>query len=231
MLKRCLIICSVLLNIAFIFYACTKQQVSGKDEAGAGVENTTARFKTAGANEPVNTCYGPFNGMPYADVLRMINNYNTRQYVAIRNGLGFNDAKTCWFEITKLKNFICQAESILEQSGCPLKISGVRFHYAAHDQQSIAAYQLPQNYLRLHTLIMVPTYYDPVARKHFDFNPFVITANSCTPVALGRRMNDAGGVLVGGVSAPAGNIFAEDTGQLGPPDEDGIGKTTSAMQP
>lgn len=209
---------SVLLNAAFIFYACTKQQVRDEaDEPGGISAKTGAQAELTSAP---GICYGPFNGMPQTDVMRMIKNYDLNQRTAIRNQLGFRDAKNCWFDIVKLKNFICQAETILQQSGCSLKISGVRFHYAAHDQQSVITYGLPLNYQRLHTLIMIPTYYDSVRKEHFDFNPFLITAGNCVPIPLTRQQ---GATEAGNV--PPGNIFAEDTGQLGPPDEDGIGRT------
>jgi hypothetical protein len=222
-MKKVLLSASLAINIVFLLFACTKENVTELQENSSSARNSSqVMLRNATANRSATACTGPYGGMPYSLVREMITNYRSKQQRAIETSLGFKDANTCWFELDKIKEFICHLETLVEENNCanigPL---GLRFYYGAHGNNP-AAYGMPGNYARLHNLVIIPTY-ENTEGINMDFDPAKIDPATCTPMRLnkigdGETMNN---LLF--ANSPAGNIFAMNHGQLGPPDSLGTG--------
>jgi hypothetical protein len=222
-MKKLLLSTSLFVNIIFLLLACKKEDaVEMKESPYAAARNARTHTAALGDARSSYACTGAYAGMSYALVRNMINNYRTNQLQAIQNSLGFRDANTCWFELEKVKDFICHLETLVAASECDnIGQLGLRFYYAAHDNNP-AAYGMPGNYARLHNLVIIPTYQNEDG-INVDFDPAKIDPSTCTPL----RLNQLGGKekmenLMFSNSA-SGNIFAMNHGQLGPPDSLGTG--------
>src|SRR5207248_1302452 len=78
----------------------------------------------------------------------------------------FQDARSCWFSLDRLKKFIC----LMEQYSAKARINkplGIRFYYADYSKDSTRC-PYP-NYIKHHTLHLVPTYVD--SKKIISFDP------------------------------------------------------------
>ncbi len=222
-MKKFLFSASLAVNIVFLLFACTKENVDELTGSSSSARNSKQAMVPDGA--VMNTgagCDGNFAGMPYSLVSEMINNYRTKQQVAVEQVLGFSDANTCWFELAKIKDFICHLETLVAQSNCTsIGNLGLRFYYGAHGNNP-AAYGMPGSYAGLHNLIIIPTYQNNQG-VNVDFDPSKIDAATCTPMRLnkigaGETMNN---LLFS--NTPTSNVFAMNHGQLGPPDINGSG--------
>jgi hypothetical protein len=226
-MKKLLLSASLAINIVFLLLACTKENVAElKEGSFASGNKNPASLRNASARSNPATCTGPFQGMPYSLVHEMINNYRNKQQLAIEAGLGINDANMCWFDLARMKEFICHLESLVEQSGCAnISGLGLRFYYGAHGNNP-AAYGLPDNYAGLHNLVIIPTYRSTTG-MNVDFDPSKIDPSTCAPSPLrqlggSEKLNN---IIVANNanSSAAGDIFAMNHGQLGPPDTLGTG--------
>jgi hypothetical protein len=222
-MKKLLLSTSLLVNIVFLLLACTKEDtLELKGNPPATASNGRASLQNPAADDGTTGCSGPYAGMPYALVWQMINNYKTNQQQAIENSLGFNDANSCWFELEKIKEFICHLETAVLQSNCDnIRSLGLRFYYGAHTSNP-AAYGMPGNYAGLHNLVIIPTYRN-TAGANVDFDPSRIDLTTCTPLPFSQLDGGAKlrNLMIANTSASA-NIFAMNHGQLGPPDTVGV---------
>jgi hypothetical protein len=222
-MKKLLVSASLAINIVFLLFACTKENVAElKENAATGSNSISTNLRNSAENTGLAGCSGPYTGMPYALVRSMINNYRTNQQQAIENTMGIKDANTCWFELEKIKDFICHLETLVAQNDCanigPL---GLRFYYGAHSSNP-SAYGMPANYALLHNLVIIPTYRNAQG-VNVDFDPSKIDPATCTPLRLNQLDGKEKMENLVFSDSPAGNIFAMNHGQLGPPDNTGTG--------
>lgn len=200
-----------------ILTSCRKDNAVGRENQSTDsgyLPNRTFNNAQRGGS---GSCVDPYEGMPFGTVQQMINNYRNRQQQAITNGLGFSDANACWFDLERLKDYICHLEAQVDQTQCGnIRSLGIRFYYAAHNATA-PLYGVPDAYIGKHTLIMIPTYRDD-AGNNVDFDPGKMDLANCKPLPLRSLKGNAvlGNVNIG--ASGGDNLFAMDHGQLGPPD-------------
>jgi hypothetical protein len=209
-MKKLLLSASLFANIVFLLLACQKENVTkASKNVTASTYETEATTGATGSTS--SNCDGAYPSMPYNLVHRMIQNYRNNQQRAIEGNMNIKDANACWFDLPTLKKYICHLESMVAETGCAnLDDMGLRFYYGAHTTTP-TAYGSPANYARLHNLVIIPTYRN-VEGANVDFDPARIDRTSCRPVGMS--------LLRGDTSSATTNLilFAQDHGQLGPPD-------------
>lgn len=217
-MKKLLLPLSIFVNVAFLVIACSKMDATAPVN-NAGVQsnqNMYGRGDNLAMPSPSN-CNDIYNGLSYNEMMQMIDNYKNNQAVAIKNAMGFEDARSCWFSLAEIKRFVCHLESAVNANRCVSPDSlGIRFYYGAHNSEPTMA-GIPASYGRHHNLIMIPTYRSNTG-ANVDFDPYKINLQTCTPLPLGlmapeKKMND---VLYGSSNAD-GNSFSMNHGQLFPP--------------
>src|SRR4051812_28954148 len=128
-MKKLFITLSVMLNLAFFFIACSKMDTVAPN-------NGVSENRLSGRSAVVlNATYptGVYNSLSFADAVTMINNYGANQARVINEQLGIEDARSCWFSVADIKDFIAHLEGALLQSSCLNADSlGIRFYYGAH---------------------------------------------------------------------------------------------------
>lgn len=132
-----------------------------------------------------NTCF-PCPKEPQADILlpagyvkSLLGNYRDNQWKWINPniatpGSATVDSRSVWFDMEKLKSFIAQAEAYVDgDRECPGnhcdKNLGVRIYFGAYGDGAIP--EDAPDYNRLHTLVMIPTFYDNTLQDNKDFDP------------------------------------------------------------
>jgi hypothetical protein len=95
-------------------------------------------------------------------------------------GQGFQDARSCWFGLDRLKKFICLMEKYSQQLNIPSSQLGIRFYYGVY----------PTNYSRdinlsdKHTLFLTATQGATNPGQHEDFDPYIsVTRGSVISLA------------------------------------------------
>ncbi len=218
-MKKLTRIALILTYSLLAFTGCEKDNTLGREKQSADHPYAKSRIATSSAESSAayGNCTDPYEGMPLDIVEQMINNYRDNQQKAISNGLGINDANACWFDLERLKDYICHLEAQVDQAQCGnLKSLGLRFYYAAHNTTP-PLYGVPDSYVGKHTLIIIPTYRDQ-GGNNVDFDPGKMNQN-CSPVPLRTlKGNTNGNNVLNMASSGGGNLFAMDHGQLGPPD-------------
>jgi hypothetical protein len=218
-MKKFILPLSIFVNLTFVIIACSKMDATApangpSAQAGTpGNESGRVSSFTGSATE----CTGAYQGLSYNQVIGMINNYRLNQAEAIRSRMGIEDARSCWFSLAEVKNFVCHLEAAVASNNCvnPTNL-GIRFYYGAHGNPPTMA-GIPANYAKLHNLILIPTYRDGKG-TNVDFDPYYINGETCTPLPLGlmdpnTRMN----AILFGSNEADGNSFSMDHGQLFPP--------------
>jgi hypothetical protein len=136
------------------------------------------------------------------------------------DGVLQKDSRSVWFSLEKLKAFIAEIENKVQADSCNQeKALGIRFYFAAYpDSNTIKQkgwksyftnHGLPLAYQRLHTLVMVPTYYNDNDGHNYDFDPrFRSATGSCSYIPMKDVMNS---LLTPGVrlNIPGVQIFSE----------------------
>ena len=148
--------------------------------------------------------------LPLELVEEMITNYKSKQYLSIVTNT-INpmpmDAKSVWFELGALKQFIASIEyEATKNPEYDMKNFGVRFYYSAYpisdsweDEGHEELGTVSKAYEKLHTLIAIPT--AEINGVNSDFDPFdVATYTGIKPIGKGAT------------------IMAENHGNLCPPD-------------
>jgi len=92
---------------------------------------------------------------------------------------------------------------------------GIRIYYAEYPTDSVALDTLygitDQQYLGMHTLLMVPTYYDPIKQVDVDYDPINFTDLSCVPKSAFSTLQPISAL------PPTTTINARNHGGLIPP--------------
>lgn len=139
----------VMAGLAALLFACNKS--GGGNLEGNGQLNADAAINAvANSTEQHHTM---------AEFLEVTKEYQTRRWDVINQKLGIEDAKSIWFSLDRLQNFI----SGIEKSSATLNIQskdlGVRLYYGV--------YKNNPEYAGLHTIFIVPTY------NGVDFDPII----------------------------------------------------------
>lgn len=117
----------------------------------------------------------------FAEVVARYNNTNRKasmSYAQSEVSPSFEDARTCWYSIERLKKFICLMEEYTEQynkkvkqmnGGANIRLEdlGVRFYYATYFGGRDGVWE--SKYAGCHTLYLVPTFKDD--NRNIDFDP------------------------------------------------------------
>ena len=213
-MKKLFISVSVMLNLAFLVVACSKMDAPAP-QPGNG------RYPAVDGNAAVMAPGNGaryYGGLSFNDVVKMINNYGDNQAKVISQQMGIEDARSCWFSVAELKNFVNHLESAVLQSGClDADGLGIRFYYGAHDKVPTLA-GTPAKYGMHHNLVMIPTYSDKGV--NVDFNPYQVNFQTCKPAPLGlmeegKKMTR---IIIPNNAGGEDSSFAMNHGHLYPPD-------------
>jgi hypothetical protein len=153
--------------------------------------------------------YGNTAGLTVATVKKMANNYitNCQQLLSAANVGGGNlDARSAWFSIGTLKEFIFNIEKSACANSCTGLDLGVRIYFAQYPDFTDASFTNPgngdpalikrdllpvatqsPNYSKKHTLFIVPTYTKTLSggtTVHVDFDPWHIGSDCSNPLAI-----------------------------------------------
>lgn len=148
--------------------------------------------------------------MPTQLISEMIQCFSSKQHAAIQTGCNLNDAKSVWFDLKSLKNFVAQFEEEVKKVNPQITDAdlGVRFYYAAYptgtnwtnspypEIKEMHSNPILNQQAGRHTLIMMPT----LKRQHngqdvnVDFNPYdpasyTINNHSCLSATELMAMN------------------------------------------
>lgn len=171
-MKKLLIITNILTLIFLYFQSftppsptpcCPDKNYSMELETPQYFSDVVARYRTSHYN--IDNIYR--NG-------EMVNN---RPEKTMQN---FNDARTCWFSLERLKKFICMIETNTTGKLPASSKLGIRFYYAAYpDTISTEKYKFH------HTLFLTPTFSQGNINQ--DYEPRLSTKNNI--VLLKSLMN------------------------------------------
>ena len=215
-MKKLLISASIFLNVAFFIIACTKKDM--QVPVASNHAATTNVYENPAADYSDH-----FHGLTLGQVTQMLGNYESHQSAVINATMGITDARSCWFSLNALKNFIGHLEvEVQKNSAIGADGLGVRFYYGAHSNPATLA-GIPANYAGLHNLVMIPTYKD-VTGINADFDPYRIDQQTGIPLPLNflnRVQNTTRTFSTNGATSDSSSyeIFSMDHGSLYPPDE------------
>lgn len=102
------------------------------------------------------------------------------------------DARSVWFSLETLKNFIWKIEDPLCKQGCTGMGLGLRIYYAKYPEDmashpSLAG--LSNDFRNRHTVFIVPTYND--GSRNVDFDPANLGPVTCRPKTFKQWFNDS----------------------------------------
>jgi hypothetical protein len=179
-MKKILLTTNVITGLALVmtlFTACPAKPVSEK------ISNTCTPCKMSTAD-----AYKPLTGQYVID---LISNYRDHQWNYISSNPSFtaapavgHDARSVWFSLNRLKDFIATIESYVEKdttTGCGghhcERELGIRIYFGAYGP----THAVPNpSYAGKHTLVMIPTYRDfsqlNTPNENVDFDPRYMNA-------------------------------------------------------
>lgn len=222
-----LVLCPLQFILIF-FQNCSPEKME-QPLSGDAVHSKAAQVSPAGNYCADSACFGYTPSfltgkIDFATAKKMAELYaGDRGKFFIMNGDQYTseqDARSIWFDLRKLKQFIGFIESALCKAGCTdNKYLGIRFYYAKYPGKNEMAqfpslYGLPEVYANHHTLFMIPTYWDPLRKENVDFDP-AGTKEGC---GLGPIDPIKGHAYIAVGEAESG-IDGENHGGLRPPPE------------
>lgn len=152
-MKKLLIITNIFTLILFYFGACKKDKCVENTDTICSNYSTTA-----------------FKGLSKKFVTDGIKAY--------KNGLNpATDARSAWFNLDVLKKFIWLVETQSLKNGITdTRKLGIRIYYTRYPTVDSFSYytdlaRTPKEYARMHTTIMIPTYYNVAQSANVDFDP------------------------------------------------------------
>lgn len=88
----------------------------------------------------------------------IIAEYRDNQFKFSTENLGFEDARSIWFDLPTLKNFIAEVENQAKLDNPELTDAdlGVRMYFGAYPD-NLPDGIVPEEYKKRHTLVMIPT--------------------------------------------------------------------------
>lgn len=115
----------------------------------------------------------------------------------VRNQV-YLDSRSVWFSLYKLKKFIKLIEDSTSAANCRVDSFdlGIRIYFGDYPdkpqkwnyyQEYVKDHKLPDDYMGLHSVVMVPTRYNPGDGFHYDFDPRMI--RSCNSIPMQEVMD------------------------------------------
>ncbi|MBL7728650.1 MAG: hypothetical protein JNM68_13225 [Dinghuibacter sp.] len=214
-----------------LFQNCSTDKLEQPASGETVQQNKTSKMILGGASYCADTaCFGYdpsflTGKIDFATAKKMADLYaGDKGKFYIMNGdqyTGEQDARSIWFDLKKLKQFIGFIESAMCKAGCfSDRYLGIRFYYAKYptknDMQLFPTlYGLPLEYANHHTLFMIPTYWDPLRKVNVDFDPAGVKENcGLVPIdptkghayiAVGEAESGTDGENHGGLRPPPEN--------------------------
>lgn len=171
-------------------------------------------FMKPGNNKlPESTNLGPVTNISLGVNMNVAKDIVTNYKTGVWNGRKVNnknykDARSVWFSLAKLKNFIKDLElkvigNAVTKPKCTIDDFdlGVRIYFgnypstqALWDSSRYGTYfddhLLPENYMGLHTVMLVPTLYNQDDGFHYDFDPryVAMSAGKCSAIGIDSVM-------------------------------------------
>lgn len=190
-MKKLLIFSNILFIGIIVFQSCNKNNSSAadcgicKDYTGYPAQELEVNMLKA-MSKNFDTTSSTFS--------RMLN------YRVVRNNMGLGqDTRSIWFNLDSLKNFIWQVESNACKAGCSKSTQnlnlGLRLYYGRYPFRNyIQSHGLTRlmglnpSYENMHTIFMVPTYYDGTDNKDFDPRYFSSKNGQCVFDGVGDHL-------------------------------------------
>jgi hypothetical protein len=122
-------------------------------ESAGEFANVVGRYRTTHQELFNNFAKGMLNSSVYPNLGSIVNN-------------NFQDARTCWFGLDRIKKYICLLEHYAGMIGIPSTKLGMRFYYGVYPSN----YQRDVSLSNKHTLFIASTYEDEIW-GHVDFDP------------------------------------------------------------
>jgi hypothetical protein len=155
------------------------------------------------------TAYGNTAGLTVATAKNMADNYKSKcqpLLSAANMPPGKSDARSVWFSIGTLKEFIFNIEKSACTNNCNELALGVRIYFGEYTDFAAPSFTSPTNandrlirndllsvatsfpeYSNMHTLFMVPTYTKTLSggiTEHIDFDPWHIGSDCANPLPI-----------------------------------------------
>jgi hypothetical protein len=201
-MKKLLIITNVIWICVFYFKCCTPEPKPEPVSCNTISSNYT-NVATSGRISPVeaNTMADLYYAHHYPKY-----NINLEEYAGV-DGVDL-DARSVWFSLETLKQFLWEIESKSATcNGCEKLNLGVRIYYGEYaepdTQKGDDPNTFPFTHKKMHSVFMVPTYakHGPDGKlRDYDFNPNQLTVNikgkevgsKCQPITLMEYVKFAG---------------------------------------
>jgi len=216
-MKKLFISISIFLNVAFLIIACTKKDMQAPVEKAPAADAAFYEGSLADYSDH-------YHGLTFNQVTQMLDNYEGHQSAVINATMGITDARSCWFSLKDIKNFMGHLEAEVQKNrAVNIDGLGIRFYYGAHSNPSVLP-GIPSNYAGLHNLVMIPTYKD-VKGIDTDFDPYYVDRQTGIPMPLDllrankKASKAVANAILGGDGSDTGDyeVFSMDHGHLYPP--------------
>ena len=199
-MKKLLIITNVIWVSTFCFIGCDPKPEKPTPVSCNTISSNYTGERTSGRISPIeaNTMADLYYQNHYPD-------YNRRlgEYAGVENAN--LDARSVWFSLETLKQFLWEIESKSATcDGCKTLNLGVRIYYGeyavANTQKGEDPNEFPFTHKKMHSVFMVPTYAKKDANgklRDYDFNPNQLTVDldgkiygeKCQPITLMEYKN------------------------------------------
>ena len=220
-MKKTIIIIAIVCSAVIGFSACDTKPVVSEDKS-----NASQQIKNEAPKETEDTARDSIlQPLNLTTLDSIFNNYNhTAQKVLDTSRRLQDDARSIWFDLAVVKQFISKLERLAKQKTCPsakpLKL-GLRIYYARYqnlkkDRSYGELNKLPISYSNMHTIFMVPTL--DSGDIHKDFNPLDSVNTNCVfPSINAFRANGKYGGYKLLTLAASSTVYSQNHGSLCPP--------------
>jgi hypothetical protein len=232
-MKSLILALSIALNLAFIGIGCMKGNLEPDPMAAKDTDNTG---RPLGASQTIvctNCSIDDLPLEPAGEFANVVARYRTTHHAVFNNfakGLlnntttpnmgtvvsnNFADARTCWFELDRIKKYICLMENYAGKLGYTSDKLGIRFYYGVYPSN----YQRDPSFSDKHTLFLAATLRNEMG-EHIDFDPRMSAAIGSIVTLDSQVLANEPSVFVMSprpASTPAGPNNTMNLGDLCPP--------------
>jgi hypothetical protein len=226
-MKKFLIVTNILTLTVIYFNSC-------------GVTTTTSNNSVMHNNSKsiaANYYNTPFNGIDVNLANTMVDNFKNSM-----GANGQNGARSVWFNLDTLKKFIWHIEQKSKSNGftaLQLRKIGLRVYYGIYPTQNTwsTTYRSMQGvnttFANLHTVFMIPTYFNGTYNKEFDPTKFVTSIANQAPIPLSyeKILNDPiSNPTISAFGAINPDVDLQNHGDLIPPMNNNMYRGADFMQ-
>jgi hypothetical protein len=183
-MKSLILALSIALNVAFIGIGCMKGNLEPERATAQGTAKSSRALAAPQTIICTNCSIDDLPLEPAGEFANVVARYRTTHHAVFNDfakGLlnnatiantgtmvsnNFADARTCWFELDRIKKYICLMENYASQLGIPSNKLGIRFYYGVYPSQ----YQRDHSFSDKHTLFLTATMRNEMG-EHIDFDP------------------------------------------------------------